>query len=241
MCNNKNLIVGSNAKKTKPKLLLLTMEDILNDTHENSNLTDKDLFTKIWTSPRQIFKYINDNCYDKYVTILLVLSGISRAFGRASMRNMGDKMSIWGVLGFSIFLGGLLGWISYYIYAGLVSWTGKWLKGQGDTSAILRMFSYAMLPSIIALIFLIPQIGIYGVEIFKEDGDITSAGWISNIFVYGSMFLEVALGILTLIFCVVGISEVQKLSIGKSILNLLLPLIFILSPILILVLIFKGF
>ena len=98
-----------------------------------------------------------------------------------------------------------------------------------------------MIPSIIALIFLIPQIGIYGVEIFKEDGDVTSAGWISNIFVYGSMFLEVVLGIWTLIFCVVGISEVQKLSIGKSILNLLLPVLVFLVPILVIVLLFKAF
>ena len=107
--------------------------------------------------------------------------------------------------------------------------------------SILRILSYAMIPSIIALIFLIPQIGIYGVEIFKEDGDVTSAGWISNIFVYGSMFLEVVLGIWTLIFCVVGISEVQKLSIGKSILNLLLPVLVFLVPILVIVLLFKAF
>ncbi|MDO5664314.1 MAG: Yip1 family protein [Bacteroidia bacterium] len=215
------------------------MENLLDKNDESSSLTDKDLFTKIWTSPRQVFKYINDNHYDKYVILLLVLSGISRAFSRASMKNMGDEMSIWAILGFSIFLGGLLGWISYYIYAALISWTGKWLKGQGDTSSILRIVSYAMIPSIITLIFLIPQIGIYGVEIFKKDGDITSAGLLSNIFVYGSMILEFILGIWTIVFCVVGISEVQKLSIGKSILNLLLPGIVIVVPILILVLLFK--
>jgi len=217
------------------------MEEILDNNNESINLTDKDLFIKIWTTPRQVFKYINDNHYEKYVTVLLVLSGISRSFDRASIKNMGDKMSIWAILGLCIILGGLLGWISYYIYAALVSWTGKWLKGQGDTSSILRILSYAMIPSIIALLFLIPQIGIYGVEIFKEDGDITSASWISNILVYGSMFLEVVLGIWTLIFCVVGISEVQKLSIGKSILNLLLPILVILVPILIIVLLFNAF
>jgi hypothetical protein len=217
------------------------MEDALENINESLNLKDKDLFIKMWTSPRQVFKYINDNHYDKYVTILLVLSGISRAFDRASMKNMGDNMSIWAIIGLSIILGGLLGWISFYIYAALVSWTGKWMKGQGETSSILRIFSYGMIPSIIALVFLIPQIGIYGVEIFKEDGDITSAGLISNIFVYGSMFLEVVLGIWTLIFCVIGISEVQKLSIGKSILNLLLPVLVFLVPILIIVLLLKAF
>ena len=85
------------------------MEDILDNNNESLNLTDKYLFTKIWTTPRQVFKYINDKHYDKYVTILLVLSGISRSFDRASMKNMGDKMSIWSILGLCVILGGLLG------------------------------------------------------------------------------------------------------------------------------------
>jgi hypothetical protein len=37
------------------------MEDIIGIPNENLKLTDEDLFTKIWTSPRQVFKYINDN------------------------------------------------------------------------------------------------------------------------------------------------------------------------------------
>lgn len=214
------------------------MKNSLDQDEENLNLTDKEIFTQIWISPRLIFKYINDNHYDKYVTTLLVLSGIARAFDRASAKNMGDKMSLWTIITLCIILGGLLGWISYYFYAALISWTGKWLKGQGETSSILRIVSYAMIPSIIALVFLIPQIGVYGIEIFKKDGDITSAGWLANISVYGSMVLELILGVWTIVFVVVGVSEVQKISIGKSILNLLLPGIIIGIPILILVLLF---
>ena len=97
-----------------------------------------------------------------------------------------------------------------------------------------------MIPSIIALILLVPQIGIYGIEIFKADGNITSSGVISNIIFYGSIVLELALGICTIIFCIIGISEVQKFGIGKAILNLLLPVFVIVVPILTLILIFKG-
>jgi hypothetical protein len=153
---------------------------------------------------------------------------------------MGDDLSLWGIIGICVVFGGLLGWLSYYFYAALVSWTGKWLNGQGNTTSILRILSYAMLPSIIALIFLVPQIGVYGVEIFKEEGDITSAGLLSNIFVYGSIFLEFVLGVWTIVFSVIGVSEVQKLPIGKSILNILLPVIVIAVPILILVLLFRA-
>lgn len=198
-----------------------------------------DIFFKIWTSPREVFKFINDYRYEKHVTLLLVLSGIARSFDRASMKNMGDHLSIWAIIGLSIVIGGLFGWITYYIYAALISWTGKWLDGKGDTQSILRILSYALLPSIVALIFLIPQIAIYGNEIFKSDGDIYSSGLFGNIVFYTSLLFEVILSIWTIVLCVIGLSEVQKISIGKSILNLLLPIIIFLSIILVIVLIFK--
>ena len=218
-----------------------TMDNQIDNIHSSKNLSDKEIFSKIWTKPREVFQFINDNQYDKFVKLLLVLAGISRAFDRASMKDMGDSMSIWGILSLSIILGGLLGWISYYIYAALLSWTGEWLGGKGDTTSILRILAYAMTPAAISLLLLIPQIGIYGNEIFKADGDITSAGLIPNILVYGSMVLGIILGIWMIVLCVVGVSEVQKLSIGKSILNLFLPLLVFAIPIIIIVLIANAF
>ena len=208
------------------------LDNVVDNSEQQENLSDKDIFIKIWTSPRKIFRYINDKHYDKYVVILLVLSGISRTFDQAAMKNMGDKISILGIIGFCIIGGGLLGWLTYYIYAALISWTGKWLNGEGNTDSILRIISYAMLPSVVALIFLIPQIAVYGNEMFKADGDIVSAGFISNIFVYLSLLLEITFGIWTLVLCVIGISEVQKFSIGKSILNMLMPGLLLLAIIL---------
>jgi hypothetical protein len=216
------------------------MNSELINTENQQELSDKEIFMEIWTSPRKVFKFINDNHYDKYVNGLLFFAGISSAFDRASLKNSGDNLSLIAILALCIIVGGLLGWISYYIYAALLSWTGKWINGEGDTKSILRIISYAMTPAIIALIFLIPQIGIYRNEMFKSDGDISSAGIVANIFVYSSMILEFILGIWTIVFCVVGVSEVQKLSIGKSIVNLILPLLVFAIPIMIIVLIIKA-
>ncbi|MFD0836548.1 Yip1 family protein [Mariniflexile aquimaris] len=216
------------------------MNSKIESINTGENLTEKEIFTKIWTKPREVFKFINDNHYDKYVNILLVLAGISSAFDRASKRDMGDRLSIWAIIGLSILLGGLLGWISYYIYAALLSWTGKWLDGKGDTTSILRILSYAMTPVIITLLLLIPQIGIYGNELFKSDGDLSSAGILPNIIFYSSMIFELIFSLWIIVFCVIGVSEVQKFSIGKSILNLLLPVLVFAVPIIILVLIFKS-
>lgn len=209
-------------------------DNILDKVEKNISFTDAEIFTNIWTKPRDVFKYINDNSYDKFVKTLLIFAGISRALERATIRNMGDEFPLFVILGICIIFGGLLGWISFYIFSALISWTGKWLNGKGNTDSILRIISYAMIPSIIGLFFLIPQIAIYGNEIFKADGDITSGNLITNIIFYGSLFLEFFLSIWTIVLCVIGISEVQKLGIGKSLINIILSVLTILVPLLIL-------
>lgn len=204
-------------------------------------LTDTEIFTKIWTEPRRVLKYINETKYEKYFYILLFLAGVSGAFDRAANKNMGENASLFGIVAGCVILGGFLGWLSYYIYAALLSWTGKWLDGKGNTDSIYRILAYAMFPSVVSLLFLAPQIAVYGIDLFRQDGDLVNAGLFGNIIFWSSLSLEVVLGIFTLVFSIIGISEVQKISIGKSILNLLLPLLIIVGPILVIALIVYAF
>jgi hypothetical protein len=204
------------------------------------HLSDKELFIKIWTSPRAVFRFINFYKYQKHVTLLLILAGIARTFNRTLMKNAGDNLSIWGIILFSIIIGALFGWIIYYIYAALISCTGKWLNAKGSTNAILIVLSYALIPSIVAMLFLLPQLVLYGNEVFKLNENSSDGGITKNIIVNGSFFLEAVLGIWTLVLCVIGIAEVQKLSIMKSILNLFLPAIVFLIPIMLFVLLIYG-
>ena len=217
------------------------MIDQFEDDLKPNFISDRKLFIGILTSPREAFSFINTYQYQKHVSLLLVLAGISRTFDRASTKNMGDNFSLWGVITFCIIIGAICGWLIYYLYSAMISWTGKWLNGKGNTDSILRVMAYALIPSILALLFLIPQIAIYGNEMFKSDGDITSGGIVSNIIVYGAILLEFSLGIWTLVLCVIGLSEVQKISIAKSILNLFLPAIVIIVPVLAIALIVSAF
>lgn len=211
------------------------MEDILDEIEKPISLSDQDIFTKIWLEPREVFQYIHQNKYDKFVAALLVLAGISRAFGRAISRSMGDDFSLLAVLLISLLAGGLLGWISYYLYAGLLSWTGGWMDGKGDVNAILRVVAYGMIPSILGLFLLVPQIAIYGNEIFKSSGNIYSGGFVGNLLFYGSLILELVLSIWTIALLAVGVSVVQGFGIAKSVFNLILPIIVIFVPIILLI------
>ncbi|MFV5693291.1 Yip1 family protein [Flavobacterium sp. LT1R49] len=211
----------------------------LEDLPEKAKISESDIFIKILTSPREAFKFINNYNYEKHLYILLFLAGMLRSFDRASTKNMGDNYSIWAIILISIIFGGLFGWITYYVYSALISWSGSWLNGQGNTESILRILAYALFPSVLSLIILIPQIAIYGDTMFKSENDFYSSGLVESVIYYGFFIIELILGIWSFVLCVIGISEVQKLSIGKSILNLLLPAILLIFFILILVLLFK--
>lgn len=213
-------------------------EDQFAEFEKYDVLSDQDIFTKIWTEPKRIFTFINEAKYEKYLYVLMFLAGISSAFDRASSKNMGENSSLVSIVLICIVMGGLLGWISYYIYAALLSWTGKWLNGSGDTSSIFRIIVYATIPSVVSLVFLIPQIAVYGGDLFKNI-DYASEGILVNVVFWTSAFCEFSLSIITLIFTVIGLSVVQKFSIGKAILNLILPILIIVAPILLLIIVFS--
>lgn len=203
------------------------------------HFSNKDIFSKIWVFPRAVFRFIEAKKLDEYVYILLILNGICNAFDRAVDRNLGDHLSLGVIILGCVLLGGLLGWISLAIYAALLSWTGKWVGGQADSKSLLRVLAYGTIPSIVASIFLIPQIGIYGIALFQQDGDITGGSVLQNVVFWGAMFLEVVLAIWSFIITLIGVSEIQQISILKAFLNLLLPILIFVVPLLIIAGIFS--
>ena len=200
------------------------MESIFEEfDHEEIPLNEKEIFTEIWKSPRVVFKFINETGYSKYTTILLVLSGITYMLSNATTRHLGDVMPLWGVLMACLIGGAVFGWLYFYIYAALLSWTGKWLNGVGNTKALLRMISYALIPMLAFIILFIIRIALFGNEVFQREFDIAGKGIPAiGIYVF-TYFIELVTLIWTIVLLVIGISEVQKLSIGKALLNMILP------------------
>ncbi|MCB0661657.1 MAG: YIP1 family protein [Saprospiraceae bacterium] len=217
------------------------MNDLLDDLEQEQTFTDEQIFTQIWTRPRPVLEYIHRNQYNKYRNILLVLLGISSAFDRAAMRSAGDNVELIVIIVTCIVGGGLFGWISYYIYAGLLSWTGKWLKGEADTSQIYLILAYASIPGIVSLVFLIPQIAILGNGVFQANTELVTSNLIEEIIFYGAEILEFLLALYSIVLSVIGVSVAQNFPIGKAILNVLLPILIIVLPLALIIGIFTGF
>lgn len=206
---------------------------------QSQEMAEDDIFKKIWTSPRAVFSYLEDKKYNKYVPVLLMLIGVVRAIDKAVEKDLGDKLPLIAVLAVCVFAGGLLGWISVYLYGALVAWTGKLLKGAADTSSLVRVVAYGMVPAVCSLFVIVPQIAIFGNDMFKDNGSEFVDGFFANLLFYGGAAIEVVLGVWSTIIIVIGISEVQKLSISKAILNVLLAALAIIVPFMTIALVFE--
>jgi len=202
--------------------------------------THRELFVKIWRSPRRVFRYMHQRGIDDFVQTLLLLAGIFNAFDRAIEKNLGDSMSLLSVIGFSVFGGALLGWISYYLYAALLSWTGKWIGGRASSKELVRVLAYGMQPAITALVFLMLQIAIYGEAVFQEDLDLTKGSSFDKVFYYTSVFCEIVLSIWSFVLILIGISEVQNVGLFEAFLNLILPIFIVLLPILLISVLYSA-
>ncbi|MEL7221866.1 MAG: Yip1 family protein [Bacteroidota bacterium] len=213
------------------------MHDILDELEEKTiPVSDLDIFTKIWFSPRRIFQYIHANKYDEFVTPLLIIAGIFKAFDRAIYQNMGDQYSLMIIVILCFVIGGTLGALSIYFYALLLSWTGKWIKGKADSTEILRIIAYALIPSLVSLILLAPQILTFGIELFQSSETIVISSEIFNLFLFGLTIIQLIMILFSIVFMAVGLSVAQKFSVGKAILNMILSILVVIVPITLLVL-----
>lgn len=217
----------------------------MNEEQENNysptpELSDRQIFTNIWTKPRMVFRYIIDNNYQQYFYVLLFLAGVTSAFDRAANKGMGDDQSLAFIVLLSIILGGALGWISFYIGAGLLSWTGKWIGGKANMEHLFKMAAYASMPVICSLPIIIIQIVIFGNDIFKSEIYLENYTLVENIIYYASALVEFTVAIWAICIYVVGLSEIQEFSIEKAIGNVFIAFGVIFIPIMLLVLLFTG-
>jgi len=196
-------------------------------------LTDREIFTKIWTAPRMVFKSIEAYKYEGNQTALLVIAGIAGVLQRASDRSVGDGTDLVMVVVSCLVAGVLTAFIFYPFYALLVSWTGKWLKGKADTASVLRVLAFSSIPSIFNLVLVVLTVLLLGKELFVSETLLLFESTPHTFIFLVLLIPQVVLAIWSLVLFVIGIAEIQQFSIIKALFNSILPILVLLIPLLI--------
>jgi hypothetical protein len=189
---------------------------------EKPRRSDQELFSKIWTAPALVFRYLEDQQYNKFTTTLLILDGLLTAWsdGVTNAAISGHYLDRIFPIVFLIILGNYL---ICYTYAFLMSLAGRWFRVRSSSRSLLRMIAFAQMPflagtllsRLISLGNLLP-------------GAAESIG--PDIIRYSSSLPAIIGTCWTLVLYVIGIMEVLRLPAGKAVLVFLFPSVLIGLP-----------
>ena len=121
-------------------------------------------------------------------------------------------------------LGPLIGLFNLYLSAGLIRWTGRWIGGRARREQLQTAVAWSFYPSAVLLFVTIPLFA------YRIIMDVTGVNALPASIGIPYDLLSTVILIWAAVILVVGVAEVQKFSIGKAVLNCILPRLVIVLP-----------
>ncbi len=195
----------------------------------------------MWTKPRATIQQIVDSNPGRLVLILAAISGFSQALDRASMKSFGDRWEWLVIFLLSAIIGPIVGIISLYVGSALIRWTGTWVGGNASSQNIRAAWAWSSVPIIWALILWIPELALFGQELFTSEAPIIAAApplaWLR----VGFSVIEMSIGIWAFVVFLKCLGQVQGFSAWKALGNVAFAVIVVVIAILVIILGIVGF
>ena len=193
-------------------------------------LTENELLYSIWTKPTLTLKYIFKFCPNKNVTLFMALAGIVNALERNQKDLNGETGFSIAFFAMAVVIGGLLGVVFGRLYAALLSWTGRWIKGTANSDQFVTVVAWSSVPTICSLILLVPNFLIFKNEPFRVNLQDDNLSKIIAFIIID--VIQITLSIWAFVIVVRGIALLQNFSTKKAVWNLILSILVIIGPIL---------
>jgi hypothetical protein len=187
----------------------------------------------IWTRPRATIRRIIDTDPQRQVTLLVVQAGIGQALDWAAMRHVGDQLPLTTILGIGVVGGVLGGLIGLHLGGWLLRVTGGWLDGGATPEAVRAAIAWASVPRVFALILWLPNLLIFGKDMFTTATPTLNAHPALGAVVIGFGLVEAVLAIWSLVLFLTCLGEAHRFSAWKALAASFLAVFVILTPILV--------
>ncbi len=175
----------------------------------------------IWVRPRETIREIVQENPNKSIWLLAAVYGFSSLLNLFQSASLGSFFSPAALVIAAAILSPLWGMIWFSIWSWLVARTGKWFKGEGTYSEIRSAFAWSCVPFVLNIPLWLLMVGIFGAQLFMNfpEGYLLSNGVVTVLFII--LIAKVILAVWSLVIYLNALAEVQKLSILKTIFNVI--------------------
>jgi hypothetical protein len=209
------------------------LEQTTQDTEEINPWTD------LWTQPRQTINWITGHFPSLLVTLaLLYLGGVCYGIEQAQLKEQGDSMEASQILTTALFLSGFGGLLTYSLWIWAIDFCASWLGGRGNFKKTQIAFAWAMLPLGARLILTLIGYALFDQELFTSDRPVIDGSDFLTIAMWIYEILGFVLGVWHVVLLIVLVSQVQRLSVIKTIASIAIGFLMTLLPFILIVLLF---
>lgn len=194
----------------------------------------------IWTKPRTTVQYLVNTNPEYMVLPLAALSGIVQALGNASNRDMSDSINFIALLLIIAFVGPISSVFSLFIGSGLLSLTGKWMGGVGNSRNIRTAIAWSGIPALCLLPMWILMIAWLGEALFYPELLHAKDSALSTIGTLCFALLQIVLGVWALVLFFQALGQVQGFSAWRAVGNTLFALTLVVIPVFVITMVLGG-
>ncbi len=187
----------------------------------------------VWTRPRHTVRWVVGTDPRRSVLLLAGLGGIAQALDRASARNLGDRTPLPAIIAAAVVVGPIWGVITLYVGGFLVWWTGRWFGGRGTPAEVRAAVAWSWVPAVAGLLLMVPQLAIFGRELFTSETPVTDADPLANAAMIGFGAIDFGLAVWSVVLLLKCLGEVQGFSAWKAIGNVALAGGLVMAPVIV--------
>jgi hypothetical protein len=176
----------------------------------------------IWTQPRAtIARIVAENPNRS-------LWGLAFIYGFCSLMNLfqsvalGANLGIVGILLLAIIAAPFYGYLSFTIWSGFVFWIGKLFKGAGSFKVVRSAYAWSCVPILLNIPLWLLMVALFGHQLFLNSPNAQFMPNSQVLLLFVILIVKVVLSIWSLVIYLNALAEVQKYSILRAILNVVL-------------------
>lgn len=185
----------------------------------------------IWTQPKKTIRAIVNTDAKMGFLILCAIYGLPLAFNLAQSFAFSTSVPVWAILVGSLVVCTFLGVIGISISAWLLHFTGRYLKGKADYTAVRAAVAWSNVPNIVTIGMWVLLLIVFGGNVFNKDfSQGQYFGYQAGI-LFIVMLVESVVSIWGFIILLNALAEVQGFSIFRALLNIIIPFIVVVAVI----------
>lgn len=181
----------------------------------------------IWTAPRKTIREIVRTNPKLHFWLLSWIYAFPILLHMAQDMSLGEVYPMVGIGVAAAVLAPFIGWVFLSLFAVMLLWTGRWIGGEGKYLGLRAAVSWSNVPNIVNIVFWVILGALFGSGLFTQAfSQMELAG--AQMGLVGLIFLaQLVLAVWTFVILLNTVSEVQKFSVWKALLNVFMPFVIV--------------